>query len=175
MPKKKKKVKVVAKKKKPVKKSIKNKKVSFIPKGYNCVTPYLIVNNAAEAIEFYKKIFGAKQAMRMEHSGKVVHAELKIGDAKIMLADTCPEMNAHTPEKFGGSPVSILIYTKNVDAVISNALSAGATLVREAQNMFFGDRSGTITDPFGHTWTVSTHIEDVSPAQLKKRAAQLFG
>lgn len=151
------------------------KKVTAIPKGYNSITPYLIVSNGTKAIDFYKKIFGAKEVLRMERDGKIAHAELKIGDAKIMLADACPEMGACTPEEFGGSPVSVHLYIKNVDTVINNAVSAGAKLEREIQNMFFGDRSGTVTDPFGHKWTVSTHIENVSPAKIKKRAAELFG
>src|SRR3990167_1963259 len=151
------------------------KKVSPIPKGYYSVTPYLIINRAAAAIEFYKKAFAAKEVMRVEHKGgKVGHAELKIGDAKIMLADEFPEMNSRSPQAYGGSPVSLHLYVKNVDDVVSKAISAGATLMRPLENMFYGDRSGTVVDPYGHIWHVATHIEDVTPAKMKKRAAELF-
>ncbi|OGT37784.1 MAG: glyoxalase [Gammaproteobacteria bacterium RIFCSPHIGHO2_12_FULL_37_14] len=151
------------------------KKVSPIPKGYHSVTPYLIINRAAAAIEFYKKAFAAKEVMRVEHKGgKVGHAELKIGDAKIMLADEFPEMNSRSPQAYGGSPVSLHLYVKNVDDVVSKAISAGATLMRPLENMFYGDRSGTVVDPYGHIWHVATHIEDVTPAKMKKRAAELF-
>lgn len=172
----KKKVKVV-KKKKVVKKPVKKvkKKVSVIPKGYHSVTPYLIVNGASAAIEFYKKIFGAKVVMKMQHpGGKIGHSELKIGDAKFMLADEYPEMDARSPEAYGGTPVSIHLYIKNVDGVVAKAVSAGAKLVRPVADMFYGDRCGTLMDPWGHKWHVSTHIEDVSPSALKKRAAAAF-
>lgn len=159
-------------KKKPVAK--KNKKVMFTPKGYHTITPYLFIREAAKAIEFYKKVFSAKEAMRMEHSGKIGHAELKIGDAKIMLADECPEMKGYGPEYIGGTPVGIHLYVKNVDAVIEAAVKMGATVLRPAETMFYGDRCGTIEDPFGHRWFVSTHVEDVTPAQVRKRAAALF-
>ena len=151
------------------------KKVSAIPNGYHSITPYLIVNQASKAIEFYKKVFGAKEAMRMSKpDGKIGHAELRIGDAKIMLADEFPEMDARSPNAFGGSPVGIHLYIKNVDAVIEKALSKGAKLLRPAETMFYGDRSGAIEDPYGHKWYVSTHVEEVSPKEMKKRAAQLF-
>lgn len=166
-------VKKVVKKTKAVRKK---KKVTAIPKGYHSITPYLIVNNAAEAIQFYKKIFGAKEVMRMDQpSGKIGHAELKIGDAKIMLADECPEMNARSPRAYSGSPVSIHLYIKNVDDVVKKAVASGAKLIRPAQDMFYGDRSGAVEDPYGHMWYVSTHIEDVSMAKMRKRAAELFG
>lgn len=152
------------------------KKVLTTPKGYHSITPYMIIQNAAKAIEFYKKAFSAKEALRMEQpGGKIGHAEIKIGDAKIMLADECPEMQARSPEAFGGSPMMIHLYVKNADAVIAKAVSLGAKLTRPAENMFYGDRSGMIEDPFGYKWCVSTHIEDVSPAKVKKRAAALFG
>lgn len=154
----------------------KRKKVLTTPKGYHSVTPYLIMNNAADAIEFYKKIFSAKESMRMDQpGGKIGHAELKIGDSKIMLADECPEMNARSPQSYNGSPVSMVLYVKDVDAVVEKAVAAGAKLQRPVQDMFFGDRMGTLEDPFGHTWSVATHIEDVSNAEMKKRAAKLFG
>lgn len=160
-------------KKAPTKKA--KKKVLAIPKGYNCITPYLIVNNGAKAIEYYKKNFGAKEGLRMEQpDGKIGHAELKIGDTKIMLADECPEMDARSPEAFNGSPVSILMYTKNVDAVVELAVKNGAKLLKPVSDMFYGDRCGAIIDPFGHRWVISTHIEDVTPAKMRKRAAELF-
>lgn len=162
-------------KSKPARKSLK-KKVSAIPKGYQQITPYLIINNATAAIEFYKRVFGAKEVMCMgKPNGKVGHAELKFGDAKIMLADEHPEMQALSPQAFGGSPVSIYFYVKNVDAVVEKAIAAGAKLVRAVENMFYGDRSGAVADPFGYIWYIATHVEDVSKAQIKKRAAELYG
>lgn len=171
--------KVTVENKKVVKKAVKiakkSKKASPIPKGYHNATPYLIVDNAKAAIEFYKKAFGAKEIMRLDsHSGKVMHAQIKIGDSQIMLGDACPEKNAKSPTEFGGSPVSIYLYMKNVDAVMKSAVSAGAKVIREAEDMFYGDRSGGLRDPFGHQWYVATHIEDVTTAQIKKRAAALF-
>ncbi len=162
------------KSKKAVSKS-KTKKVSFIPKGYNYITPYLIIDDARSAIEFYKKVFGAKEKMRMENNGRIAHAEMQIGDTRIMLADESPEMNAYSPQKMGGSPVIIHLYIKNVDETVDRALSLGANLKRPAQDMFYGDRSASIEDPYGHTWSLATHIEDVTPAKVKKRAAEVFG
>ncbi len=152
---------------------VKKKKVTAIPKGYNSVTPYLILNDAASAIKFYQKVFGAKERMRMEHGGKVGHAELKIGDCMIMLADECPEKGAVSPK--GGSGVGIHLYVKNVDEVFKKAVSSGAKVIREIENMFYGDRNCAIEDPFGHQWFISTHIEDVTPAKMRKRAQELFG
>lgn len=154
----------------------KKKKVLTTPKGYHSITPYLIVKNAAKAIEFYKKAFDAKEVMRMGHEeGKIGHAELIIGDSKIMLADEYPEMDACSPDVYGGTPVGIHLYVKNVDLTLERAEAMGGTLLRPAEDMFYGDRSGALLDPFGHKWYVSTHVEDVSPAQLKKREAELFG
>lgn len=165
-------------KKKLVKKTLtvrKKKKVLALPKGYNNVTPYLIVKNAIQAIEFYKKVFGAKEVMRMERSaGKIMHAELKIGDSKIMLADECPDKGFHSPTSTGNSPISIHLYVKEVDTTIERAVAAGAKLKRPAENMFYGDRIGSLQDPFGHEWSVATHIEDVTPAKMRKRIAELF-
>lgn len=152
---------------------LKKKKVTAIPKGYNSITPYLILNQAAKAIEFYKKVFGAKERMRMEHNGKVGHAELKIGDSLIMLADECPEKGAVSPK--GGAGVGIHLYVKDVDAVFKKAVASGAKVLREVDNMFYGDRSGGIEDPFGHHWYIATHVENVTPAKLRKRAQELFG
>lgn len=163
----------VVKKSKP-----KSKKVSPVAKGYNSITPYLIVNNGAAAIEFYKKAFGAKEMMRMEmNDGKIGHAELQVGDSKIMLADGCHEMHdadSHShAEHCHGSDVGMHLYIKDVDAVVEKALSAGATLQSPVENMYYGDRAGRITDPFGHCWHIATHIEDVTPAQMKKRIAEI--
>jgi len=155
-------------KKKITKKAVK-KKVLTPPKGYQSITPYLIVSNAAKAITFYKAAFNAKELMRMEHGGKIGHAELKIGDAKIMLADEHPEMYAKAPESEGETSVSIHLYIKDVDGVVNKAVSLGAKLVRSVENMFYGDRCGTLEDPYGHKWHVATHIEDVTPAKMKKR------
>jgi PhnB protein len=172
---------VAAKKitKKPLKKTkVKvartKKKVLAIPKGYHSVTPYLIVDNAAGAIGFYQKAFGAKLGVKIENGGKVNHAELKIGDAKVMLADECPEWNARGPKAFGGCPISIHLYVKNVDKVVERAVAAGGKLLRPVDNLFYGDRCGCVEDPFGYRWHVSTHVENVSSRELKKRAAKMF-
>jgi PhnB protein len=149
--------------------------VNPIPKGYHSVTPYLIVNGAARAIEFYKNVFGATEVMRMaDPSGKVGHAEIKIGDSVIMLADEHPEMGHRSPQSLGGSPVGILVYLEDVDATVEKAVGAGAKLERPVQDQFYGDRSGQIRDPFGHVWTVSTHKEDVPPEEMEKRAAAAY-
>lgn len=171
----KKKAKRKTKSKRKAKSTRKSQKVSAMPKGYNNITPYLILGNAAKAIDFYKKIFGAKEVMRLEQpDGRVGHAELKIGDTKIMLADEYPEMDARGPQAYGGSPIHIHLYVKNVDDTIDRAVAQGAKVARPVANMFYGDRSGTIIDPYGHKWYVSTHVENVSNAELKKRAAAMF-
>ena len=169
-----KKLTMAAAKKKPVK--AQKKKVQAIRKGYNSITPYLIVNQAAAAIKFYQKAFGAKLVKCMDGPNKkVMHAELKIGDSKFMLADEFPEMNAHGPKKYNGSPITVHLYVKNVDAVVKQAVKLGAKLLRPVEDQFYGDRSGAFEDPYGHQWHVATHIEDVSNATIKKRAAELFG
>lgn len=148
--------------------------VKAIPDGYHSVTPYLIVNGAARAIDFYKFAFGATELMRMPGPhDRVMHAELKIGDSIIMLADE-PESGEHkSAQSLGGSPVSLMIYIEDVDKVFSRALSAGAQQTRAVQDQFYGDRSGNLVDPFGHVWTVSTHVEDVSADEMKRRMAEL--
>lgn len=147
-------------------------RVKPIPEGYHTATPYLIVRDAARAIEFYKKAFGATELMRMaDPSGKVMHAEIRIGNSPIMLADEVPEMGARGPESLGGSPVSILLYVEDVDALFSQAVAAGAKVQRPVKDQFYGDRSGGVTDPFGHVWYIATHKEDVSPEEMRKRAA----
>jgi PhnB protein len=143
-----------------------------IPEGYHTITPYLIVTGAAGAIEFYKHAFGAKEVMRIPHpDGRIGHAELQLGDSRIMLADEFPEIGARSPMSLGGTPVSILLYVEDVDAVTTRALAAGAKLLRPLKDQFYGDRTGTLSDPFGHQWTIATHKEDVSPDEMKKRAA----
>jgi PhnB protein len=142
-----------------------------IPDGYRTATPYLIVKGAAEAIEFYKRAFGATEMLRMaDPQGRVGHAEIKIGDSVIMLADEHPAMGYRSPRSLGGSSVSILLYLEDVDAVFERAVKAGAKAQRVVMDQFYGDRSGTLEDPFGHMWTVATHVEDVPPEEMKRRA-----
>ncbi|HZE26408.1 MAG TPA: VOC family protein [Terriglobales bacterium] len=142
--------------------------VKPIPEGYHSVTPYLIIKGAAAAIDFYKKAFGATELFRMpDASGKGIgHAEIKIGDSPIMLADEHPDMGYRSPQALGGTPVSILLYVDDVDAVIPRAVAAGAKLMQPIKDQFYGDRSGTIHDPFGHVWTIATHKKDVSPEEM---------
>lgn len=150
--------------------------VKYIPDGYHTVTPYLIVAGAADAIEFYQRAFNAVELLRVGPPGGVIgHAEIKIGDSIIMLADESPNMGARGPKAFGGSPMSINLYVPDADATVARALAAGATISRPLQDQFYGDRSGTLIDPFGHQWTVSTHIEDISPEEIHRRATELFG
>ncbi len=143
--------------------------VKPIPEGYHAITPYLIIKDAAKAIDFYKQAFGATEIMRMPTpDGRIGHAELKIGDSVFMLADEHPEINARGPASYGGTPVSLMLYIEDVDGVFKKAISAGAKEVKPLQNQFYGDRSGTLTDPFGHQWTIATHVEDVSPEEMKQ-------
>jgi PhnB protein len=147
-------------------------KVRPVPEGYHSVTPYLIVDGAARALDFYRQVFGATERMRMPGpGGKVGHAEITIGDSVIMLADEHPEMGARGPRAFGGSPVTVMLYVEDVDATVRSALAAGAKPVQPVTDKFYGDRSGTIEDPFGHQWHVSTHVEDVPPDEMARRAA----
>ena len=145
-----------------------------IPKGYHAITPYLSVRGAGDAIMFYKKAFGAKEIMRMPGPlGTVGHAEIQIGDSRIMLADEFPEMNFRSPRSVGGTPVNIHLYVHDVDKVAKKAVAAGAKLLRAVADQFYGDRSGSMEDPFGHVWHIATHIEDIPMKELKKRAAAL--
>ena len=147
-----------------------------IPEGYHSVTPYLTMSDAARAIEFYKEVFGAKEIMRMDApGGKIGHAEIKIGDSHVMLADECPEMGERSPQTVGGSPVSLLLYVEDVDAVAETAVAAGAKLLEPLEDKFYGDRMGKLEDPFGHVWAIATHKEDVSPEEMEKRAAAMHG
>jgi PhnB protein len=151
-------------------------KVKPIPEGYHTVTPYLIVNDAARALEFYQQAFGATEVFRMtDKHGRVGHAEIKIGDSHVMLADEHPEMNARSPQAFGGSPISLLLYVEDVDTMVNQAVAAGAKLTRLVADQFYGDRTGGVEDPFGHTWYIATHVEDVAPEELARRAAAQHG
>ena len=150
--------------------------VKPIPDGYRTLTPYLIVADGAGAISFYERVFGAKLKLKLDGpGGKLGHAELEIGDSVVMLADEFPEHLAYAPGHFGGSPVTLHLYVEDVDTVVARATGAGATLKRPIENQFYGDRSGTFVDPFGHVWHISTHIEDVSPDEIGRRAAALHG
>lgn len=145
--------------------------VKPIPEAYHTVTPYLIIEGAAEAIEFYKQAFGAKELFRFPApEGKIGHAELKIGDSPIMLADAYPDMGYNGPKSLGGSPVSLMIYVENVDTIFNQAVQAGATVKEAVSDKFYGDRLGSLIDPFGHVWHISTHKEDVSMEEMEKRA-----
>ena len=145
--------------------------VKPIPDGYHSATPYLIVKGAADAIDFYKRAFGATELFRMpDPKGAIMHAEIRIGDSVLMLADDQPQAICHGPRSLGGSTVGLLIYLENVDTVFKRAIEAGGKSVRPVTNQFYGDRSGTLEDPFGHVWTVATHVEDVPPEELERRA-----
>ena len=147
--------------------------VNPIPEGYRRVTPYLIVDGAAAAIDFYTSVFGATERMRMDApEGRVGHAELEIGDSVIMLADEHPDVDARGPRSIGGTPVSLHMYVEDADSVFERAVEAGAKSVRPVENQFYGDRLGSFEDPFGHHWHVATHVEDVSPEEMSERAAE---
>jgi PhnB protein len=149
--------------------------VKPIPAGYHTVTPYLIVKNAAKAIDFYKQAFGASELMRMDGpDGTVGHAEIRIGNSPVMLADEQPQMGFRSPQSLGGAGVSLMIYIENVDEVFPRAVAAGAKELRPVKNQFYGDRSGTLEDPFGHVWTISTHVEDVSSEEMARRSAEML-
>ena len=152
-------------------------KVNYIPKGYNSISPYLVVKGAAKAIEYYKKVFGATVVVRMDQpDGKVGHAELQIGDSRVMLAEENPSMGqGHVSASgIGASPVSLYLYIPDVDRVIERAVDEGAKVLKPVQDQFYGDRTGFIQDPFGHLWGVATHIEDVSPKDMAERAKKVM-
>ena len=140
-----------------------------IPEGYHSVTPYLIVDNAAEAIEFYKRAFGAEEKFRLPMGDRIGHAEIKIGDSFVMLADEFPDMGHLGPRARGGTTVSLMIYLPDVDTALKKAIEAGATELRPLENQFWGDRMGTLTDPFGHQWSLATHVEEVPEEEIGKR------
>jgi PhnB protein len=148
--------------------------VKPLPDGYHSVTPYLFLRDAGKAIEFYKNVFSASEKMRMSGpSGRVMHAEIKIGDSTVMLADENPDMGVQGPQSIGGTATSVHVDIENVDGVVQKAVEAGAKLVRPVKDQFYSDRSGTLIDPFGHMWSVATHIEDVSPEEMRKRMATI--
>ena len=150
--------------------------VKPIPDGYHTVTPYITCKGAAKALDFYKTAFGAKEIMRYDMGGTIGHAEVRIGDSVVMLSDEFPEMGAVSPKTLGGTPFGLCIYLPDVDAAVAKAVSAGCTIERPLQNQFYGDRSATLLDPFGHKWTLATHVEDMSPEEMKRRmAAQAKG
>jgi PhnB protein len=149
--------------------------VQPVPEGYNTVTPYLAVPNAAEAIDFYTRALGAKERVRMGGPGdSIMHAELELGDSLIMLSDPFPQASTKTPNELGGTSVNIFIYVEDTDAAYKQAVDAGATSLMEPDDIFWGDRFSSFQDPFGHTWTIATHIEDVSPEEMQKRSEEFM-
>ena len=147
-----------------------------IPEGYHTITPYLAVEDAAKAIDFYKQAFGAKERMRMDGpGGMVAHAEIQIGDSLIMLSDPFPQSTIRPPSERGGPTASLFLYVEDVDAFVQKAVDAGATLTQPVEDQFWGDRWGTVTDPFGHHWQIATHVEDVPPEEMERRAAEAMG
>jgi len=147
--------------------------VKPIPEGYHTVTPYLAVDDAAEAIAYYKKAFGAKERVRMDApNGKIGHAELEIGDALVMLSDPFPQASTTPPKELGGTSVSVFMYVEDVDEVVKQAVDAGATVTMEVADQFWGDRFGSVQDPFGHLWSIATHVEDVPPGEMAERAKE---
>jgi PhnB protein len=148
--------------------------VSAIPEGYHSVTPYLLIDGATEAIRFYEKAFGAVEVLRMPMGDRIAHAEVKIGNSHVMLSDEWPDMGLLGPQKRGGATASLMIYLPDVDAAFARALEAGAREERPPEDQFWGDRMGTVIDPFGHRWTLATHIEDVSEEEMHRRMAEAF-
>ena len=146
--------------------------IKAIPDGYHSVTPYLVMRDAAKAIDFYKRALGATETFRFNApDGKIGHAEIKVGDSVLMLADEMPDMGYRGPQTLGGTAVSLMVYVEDVDAQFQQAINAGAKVKQPVKDQFYGDRSGTLEDPFGHVWTIATHMEDVSEDELAKRAA----
>jgi PhnB protein len=142
-----------------------------VPEGYSTVTPYLAVEDAAAAIDYYKKAFGAKERVRMDApDGKIGHAELEIGDSIVMLSDPFPQASTKPPKELGGTSASVFLYVEDVDSVVQDAIDAGATITMPVENQFWGDRFGSVTDPFGHLWSIATHVEDVPPEEMEERA-----
>ena len=150
------------------------KPVNPIPEGYHSITPYLIVKDGVSMLEFYKRAFGAAELFRVSGpGGKIGHAEMQIGNSRLMLADEHPEMGAVSPPSLGGSPCYIVLYVEDCDTIFNAAVAAGAEVVHPLANKFYGDRSATIKDPSGHQWTISTHIEDVTPEEMDRRMAEM--
>jgi PhnB protein len=147
-----------------------------IPEGYRTVSPYLAVEDAASAVDYYVSAFGAKEVVRMDApGGKIGHAELEVGDSRIMLSDPFPGASTQSPKQLGGTSASVFMYVEDVDAVVQRAVDAGATLTTEVADQFWGDRFGAITDPFGHVWSIATHVEDVPPEEMAARAEAAMG
>jgi PhnB protein len=145
--------------------------VKPIPEGYHTLSPYLAVEDANQAIDYYKKAFGAKERVRMEAPGGAIgHAEIEIGDSVVMLSDPFPQSSTRPPKELGGSSVSVFMYVEDVDAVVKRAVDSGATVLMEVEDQFWGDRFGTVQDPFGHSWSIATHVEDVPPEEMAERA-----
>jgi PhnB protein len=150
--------------------------VKAIPDGYPRLTPYLAIDGAGEAIDFYSKVLGTRERMRMPNpDGGVGHAELELGDSLIMLADASEEMGFRSPRSISGTPMTLHVYVEDVDSVFERALAQGATEVRAIENQFYGDRSGQFEDPFGHRWNVATHVEDVAPDEMERRVSEMMG
>jgi PhnB protein len=144
-----------------------------VPEGYHTLTPYLAVDDASAAIDFYQRAFGAKERVRMHGpDGMIAHAELEIGDSKVMLSDPFPRVSTRPPKELGGTSVGVFVYVENVDEVFQQAVDAGATATMEPDDQFWGDRFGSVTDPFGHSWQISTHVEDVPPEEMEKRSKE---
>ena len=145
--------------------------VKPIPEGYHSVTPYLYIKGAASALDFYKKVFGAHEKLRMPmNDGRIGHAEIEIGDSVVMLADEHPEMGVRGPKSIGGTAGSLMVYVADVDAVAAKFVDAGGKVQRAVKDQFYGDRSGTFEDPYGHVWTIATHVEDLTPEEMGRRA-----
>ena len=145
-----------------------------IPDAYHSVTPYLIIRGAERALAYYKKVFGALEIARYpDPSGKLAHAEIKIGDSAVMMADEFPDMGFKSPDSIGGTPVGLLLYVENVDEVFARAIAEGGREMQPVADQFYGDRSGTLADPFGHVWTLATHVEDVSPEEMQRRMEEM--
>ncbi len=144
-----------------------------IPEGYHTVTPYLAVEDAAQAIEFYKRAFGATERSRMPApDGKIAHAEIEIGDSLIMTSDPFPQSTIKPPKEIGGTSASVFLYVEDVDSVVQDAVDAGGTITMPVEDMFWGDRFGQVTDPFGHVWQIATHVEDIEPEEMERRAQE---
>jgi PhnB protein len=149
--------------------------VKPIPDGYHSVQPYLAVDDAAKAIDWYKQALGATELFRMDGPGGTIgHAELKIGDSVVLLADPFPQASTKPPKELGGTTASLMLYVEDVDAIVNRAADAGATVTMEVADQFWGDRFGSFTDPFGHSWSIATHIEDVPPDEMERRAAEFM-
>ena len=149
--------------------------VQPVPEGYHTVTPYLAVDNASAAIEFYRRAFGAKERVRMSGPGDtVMHAELEIGDSLVMLSDPFPQASTTPPKELGGTSASVFMYVEDIDAAYRQAIDAGASSLMEPDDMFWGDRFGSVQDPFGHSWTIATHVEDLEPEEMRRRSEEFM-